>query len=159
VESQPGNGSTFFFTIPVDKKKEEKNEIGKIHVKVVEKRTKNLKILIVEDDKPSEILITIAVDMFVKDLIIAKTGNEAVEASRKNPDIDLVLMDIQLPEMDGYEAIRQIRRFNKKVIIIAQTANVLSGEREKLLEAGCSDYIPKPFSKDSLREIIRKHFN
>jgi CheY-like chemotaxis protein len=68
-------------------------------------------------------------------------------------------MDIQLPELDGYEATRQIREFNKDVVIIAQTANVLSNEREKVINAGCNDYISKPFSKTKLKEIILKHFN
>jgi CheY-like chemotaxis protein len=64
-----------------------------------------------------------------------------------------------MPEMDGYEATRQIRQFNKEVIIIAQTAYGFKGDREKVLEAGCNDYIPKPINKALLKELIKKHFN
>jgi CheY-like chemotaxis protein len=68
-------------------------------------------------------------------------------------------MDIRMPEMDGYEATRQIRRFNKDVIIIAQTAYGLSGDREKAIESGCNDYLSKPIAKDELLGLIEKHFN
>jgi len=68
-------------------------------------------------------------------------------------------MDIRMPEMDGYEATRKIREFNKDVIIIAQTAHALEGDREKSLEAGCDDYISKPIYKNELLEKIEKHFS
>ena len=97
--------------------------------------------------------------IFSKEVLKARTGVEAVEACRNNPDIDLVLMDIQMPEMDGYEATRQIRQFNKEVIIIAQTAYALTGDREKAIEAGCNDYISKPIKKDELLALIQKYFN
>ena len=118
-----------------------------------------LKILIAEDDEASGTLIAIVVKIFGKEIIRVKTGVDAIEACRSNSDIDLVLMDIQMPEMDGYEATRQIRKFNKSVIIIAQTAFGLTGDREKSIEAGCNDYISKPINKDKLKIIIQKHFN
>ena len=68
-------------------------------------------------------------------------------------------MDIKMPEMDGFESTRQIRQFNKEVIIIAQTAFTGSGEREKALEAGCNDFITKPINKTLLKELIKKHFD
>jgi CheY-like chemotaxis protein len=67
-------------------------------------------------------------------------------------------MDIQMPEMNGYEAILQIRDFNTKVVVIAQTAFVLSGDREKALAAGCDDYISKPINKNDLLNLIDKYF-
>ena len=112
-----------------------------------ENQIKDLKILIAEDDETSEMLITMAVKIFSKEVLKVRTGVEAVEACRNNPDIDLVLMDIKMPEMDGYEATRQIRQFNKDVVIIAQTAFALTGDREKAIEAGCNDYISKPIKK------------
>ena len=121
-------------------------------------QNKSLKILIVEDDDNSEILLTIEVKMFGKEVLKARTGVEAVEACRNNPDIDLVLMDIEIPEMDGYEATRQIRLFNKDVVIIAQTAAALLGDREKAIAAGCNDYIAKPFNKTSLTALLKKYF-
>ena len=89
---------------------------------------------------------------------IANSGVEAVETCRNNPDIDLVLMDIQMPGLNGYEATRQIRQFNKDIIIIAQTAFGLIGDREKALEAGCNDYIAKPLDLNLLKKLIRDYF-
>jgi CheY-like chemotaxis protein/PAS domain-containing protein len=151
-------------TIPNDGRKEEKNITGndvfidnnanKTHHEV-----SGLKILIAEDDDASGTLISIVVKRYGKEIIKVRTGVEAVETCRNNADIDLVLMDIQMPEMDGYEATRQIRQFNKDVIIIAQTAFGLTGDREKSIQAGCNDYISKPIGKDKLQALIQEHFN
>ena len=123
-----------------------------------EKPIKNLKILIAEDDEYSELLITLEVKKIGSEVLIARNGFDAVEACRNNPELDLIMMDIEMPGMDGYEAARQIRQFNKDVIIIAQTAYALTGDREKAIAAGCDDYIAKPFSKNSLTELLKKHF-
>jgi hypothetical protein len=123
-----------------------------------ENKMKQLKILIVEDDHGSEMLLETVVKKYSKKVLKAKTGVEAVEACRNNHDIDLVLMDIKMPEMDGYEAARQIRQFNKDLVIVAQTAFALSGDREMAIEAGCNDYIPKPIRKDKLIEVIQKYY-
>ena len=96
--------------------------------------------------------------MFGKEIIKASTGVEAIEACKNNPDIDLVMMDIRMPDMGGYEATRQIRKFNKEVVIIAQTAYGLSGDCEKAIEAGCNDYISKPINKAELLLLIQKYF-
>jgi CheY-like chemotaxis protein len=89
----------------------------------------------------------------------AENGIETISECRKNPDIDLILMDIKMPKLNGYEATRRIREFNKDVIIIAQTAYGLLGDREKAIEAGCNDYIKKPILIDDLLSLIQKHFN
>ncbi|MBL4879843.1 MAG: response regulator, partial [Oleispira sp.] len=93
-----------------------------------------------------------------KEILIARTGKESVEVCRNNPNIDLILMDIQMPEMNGYKATQHIRQFNKDVIIIAQTSYGLSGDKEKALEAGCNDYISKPFNKNELLALLRQYF-
>jgi CheY-like chemotaxis protein len=67
-------------------------------------------------------------------------------------------MDIKMPEMNGYQATREIRKFNKEVIIIAQTAFALIGDREKAIESGCNDYLTKPFDRDVIAEIVKKYF-
>jgi len=160
LESELGKGSTFYFTIPILNSPEEKRVIES-DVKgdgFENNRIKKLKILIAEDDETSAMLLTTAVKIFVKEFINVRTGVEAVEACLNNPDIDLILMDIKMPVMDGYTATRQIRQFNKDVVIIAQTAFGLSGDREKAIEAGCNDYIPKPFNKASLMVIMNKLF-
>ena len=160
LESEPDKGSTFYFTIPYYTEKPVKpitaNLISDQDNKSV---IKKLKILVAEDDETSEILITTVIKAFGKEFLNVKTGVQAVETCSKNPDIDLILMDIQMPVMNGYEATRQIRQFNKDVIIIAQTAYGLTGDREKAIAAGCNDYISKPIRKDDLIGVIKKHFN
>ena len=150
-------------TIPYDGRKEEKsvaeNDVFADNKAKIRHEVSGLKILIAEDDEASGTLISIVVKMYGKEIIKVKTGVEAVETCRNNTDIDLVLMDIQMPEMDGYEATRQIRQFNKDVIIIAQTAFGLTGDREKSIQAGCNDYISKPIGKDKLQALIQEHFN
>jgi CheY-like chemotaxis protein len=160
VESEEGLGSIFYFTIPYNAVSEEKATIEKVvsadHKEV---QAKNLKILIVEDDEISYSVLTKMLQKISKEVLHAITGVQAVEACRNNPDLDLVLMDIRMPNMDGNEATRQIRQFNKDVIIIAQTAYAFSGDKELALEAGCNDYISKPINKTLLFELINKYIN
>jgi len=159
VESEEGKGSTFYFTIPVNTEPEERIVVENIvKADVEESQMKKLKILIVEDDESNLKFITVTVKTFCDKILKAKTGIEAVEACRNNPDIDLIFMDIKMPEMDGYEATRKIRQFNTEVIIIAQTAFALTGDREKAFAAGCNDYISKPIRKDKLKELIQQYF-
>lgn len=157
VESRADKGSVFYFTIPCNAGTEELNMVKDV-MPENEKQIKKLKILIAEDDEYSELLITLEVKKFGSEVLIARTGVDAVEACRNNPELDLIMMDIEMPGMDGYEAVRQIRQFNKDVIIIAQTAYALAGDREKAIAAGCDDYIAKPFYKNSLTELLKKHF-
>jgi CheY-like chemotaxis protein len=117
-----------------------------------------MKILIAEDDDGSAKIIIQALKIISQEVIRVTNGTEAVEACHNNPDIDLVLMDIQMPKMDGYEATRQIRQFNTAVIIIAQTAYAAPGNLENTILAGCNDYIAKPIRRDKLLELIQKYF-
>ncbi|MHB9138051.1 MAG: PAS domain S-box protein [Victivallaceae bacterium] len=158
VESEEGKGSVFYFTIPYNAEPEAKSVIENVvPADGNENPVKSLKILIAEDDENSEKLIEITVKNIGREVLKAGTGVEAVVACRNNPDIDLILMDIAMPEMNGYEATRQIRKFNKDVIIIAQTAYALDGEREKIIEAGCNDYIAKPFKQVALMTLLKKY--
>jgi len=164
VESEEGIGSTFYFTLPYTTEPEEKKAIGKVvpvrdEENQINPEVSGLKILIAEDDEKAEMLISILIKDFSNKVINAWTGNEAIEICRTNPDLDLILMDIQMPVMNGYEATRQIRQFNKDIVIIAQTAFGLSYDREKAIEAGCNDYIAKPINKDELLALIQKYFN
>ena len=164
VESDPedesaAKGSVFRFTIPYINVPEEKSvskNIAKYNVSL--KEIKDLKMLIVEDDEGSALLLEMVLKNFGKEVLKVITGFEAVEACRNNPDIDLVLMDIKMPGMDGHEAVRQIRQFNTNVVIIAQTAYVMTGDREKAIEAGCNDYIAKPIRKAQLLALLKKYF-
>jgi len=158
VESEVGKGSTFYFTLPYQTELEEAENTNIVSVEEAETLLRKLKILIAEDDEVSEMLLETDVEKYSHKVFKAKTGFEAIEVCQSNPDIDLVLMDIRMPGMDGYEATRQIRQFNKDVVIIAQTAYALVGDREKALKVGCSDYISKPIRKDKLAEVMKKYF-
>jgi signal transduction histidine kinase/CheY-like chemotaxis protein len=158
VESEVGYGSTFYFTIPYNLSPSKIIVIKDAFIPdKADNHIKKLKILIAEDDPTSEKLITRMVLKYCKEDLHARTGKEAVDICRNNHDLDFVLMDIQMPDMNGYEATRQIRLFNKDVIIIAQTAFGLTGDKEKSISAGCNDYISKPIDKDSLIGLIKKY--
>ncbi len=160
VESQEGKGSVFSFSLPFFDEPEEKTVIKNvIPSECADNPVKKLKILIAEDDNISEKLIALAIKKLAKEILKVRTGIEAVEACRNNPDLDLVLMDIRMPFLDGLEATRQIRQFNKDVIIIAQTAYAFAGDKEKAIESGCTDYISKPINKTLLNELIKKYVN
>ena len=95
--------------------------------------------------------------VFESQIILAAPGLEAIKTSQNNPDIDLVLMEIKMQGLDGYEATRQIREFNKEVVIIAQTAFALDGYRHKAINAGCNFYILKPISREALLDLISQY--
>lgn len=90
-------------------------------------------------------------------VIPAVDGKEALEMLQKNPDVDIVLMDMMMPEMDGYETISRIRESNqwKRLPVIAVTAKAMTGDREKCIQAGASDYISKPVDLDQLVSLLR----
>lgn len=160
VESDLGKGSVFYFSIPYHRHYFEGNNV--VIPEPAESEILNisgLKVLVAEDDMVSNQLITALISSFTREVLRVKTGYEALEACRINPDIDLVLMDIQMPEMDGYEATKLIREFNKEVVIIAQTALGLKGERNKALEAGCTDYLAKPITYQDFSDLIKKYFD
>ncbi len=160
VESELAKGSSFYFSIPYNIEKGEENIDQKVVPRDSEKYLmKNLKILIADDDEISNKLVSLTVKDYCKEIIETKNGVEAVKICQQNPDLDLVLMDIQMPDMNGHEATRHIREFNNKVTIIAQTAFGLSGDREKAINAGCNDYITKPINRSELNTIIQKHIN
>jgi CheY-like chemotaxis protein len=158
VESTKNQGSVFYFTIPSPLPKEEKKQ-DKAGVKVIGKdlSKKKLTVLLVEDDDIATKLISIIIKELSSNTLIAKTGIEAIELCRSNLEIDLVLMDIFLPEMNGFETTQQIRQFNKDIVIIAQTTNVHSMARKMSIAAGCNDYIAKPYSKEALVDLIKKN--
>ncbi len=159
VESIVGEGSKFYFTIPVDLSTKQKPEIKIIDEGFPEiDKLKKLKILVVEDDEMSEMLFKITLKSIAPEIFIANTGLEAVEVCRNNTDLDLILMDIKMPVMNGYEATKEIRSFNKEVIIIAQTAYAMDGDREKAIEVGCNDHISKPINNQKLLELIDHYF-
>ena len=158
VESEEGKGSCFYFTLPYKTDPFLENIELQLASSATNEKVKYLKILIAEDDEVSEMLIDSLVKSFGKEILKARTGVEAIEICYDNPDIDLIMMDILMPVMGGYEATRKIREFNKTVIIIAQTAYALAGDRENAIASGCNDYISKPINKTELLALIQEHF-
>lgn len=160
AESEEGKGTTFHFTIPcknippnpIHPQFETSNDNSLA-------KGKPINILIAEDEEELAKLLTLILGKIANHIVVVGTGLEAVEVCRTNPDINIVLMDIKMPEMDGLEATRQIRQFNKELIIIAQTAYAMTGDHEKALAAGCNDYIAKPIRHETLKHMLQKYFN
>lgn len=117
----------------------------------------NKKVLVVDDDVRNLFALTTAFERYNIHTITAESGQEAMNILVDNKDIDIVLMDIMMPEMDGYETTQKIRREHKNAAlpIIAVTAKAMKGDREKCLEAGASDYITKPVKIDQLLSLMR----
>ena len=127
--------------------------------KTSEEKTTQKVILIVEDDETSFMLLQAYLAPWNYKLLYALNGKHAIELFLENPETSLILMDLKMPVMDGYEATRQIRAFNKSIPVIAQTAYALSGDSEKAMKAGCDDYITKPIKKEELIRKVEKWLN
>jgi CheY-like chemotaxis protein len=111
---------------------------------------KGKKILIVEDDQSSRLYLNKILEKAGVRIVNAADGEEAVDIALSDPEIELILMDIQLPVMDGYAALAKIREHRKDVIVIAQTAYGLLGDKERILNSGFNDYVIKPILAPNL---------
>lgn len=109
-------------------------------------------VLLAEDDRRNIFALSSVLEMFEMKIILAGNGKEAVRLLEENPGVDIILMDIMMPEMDGFEAIKIIRKDQrfKSLPIIALTAKAMQGDREKCIEAGANDYQSKPVDVDKL---------
>ncbi len=126
---------------------------------VQEKKTYRLKILIVDDSNQIRFVLGAMLEIYSSEIIFAKDGKEAVSVIENNPDIDLILMDVYMHNMDGFEASRRIRQINKKVIIFVMTATAISELIEDFSGTFINDYFPKPFNSEYLDQLIVKHFD
>ncbi|GHH99231.1 ATP-binding protein [Neobacillus kokaensis] len=175
VSSMKGKGSTFTLYLPYvqpgykmrDQAAYEEAAIslyenhGDTNEDPIKQRTKsnlkNKKILIVDDDIRNVYALTVALEMYEMEIIVAENGREGLMVLEDNPDTDLILMDIMMPEMDGFEAMRQIRSLTKfkTIPIIALTAKAMRRSREECLEAGATDYISKPINVEQLLSLMQ----
>jgi signal transduction histidine kinase/ActR/RegA family two-component response regulator len=155
MESEQGKGSKFFFTIPYEPVYEDDSSRKKKTDGI--KNLHELTILVAEDDELNYIYIKEIFKGTGAELLHAVNGREAVEICRNNDKIGILLIDIKMPVMNGYEAIKQIREFRPDLPIIAQTAFALSNEMLKAFNAGSNDYISKPFKKEQLLALISKY--
>ena len=159
VDSEEGKGSTFFLKIPYkpNEAKEKTKAMDKLE-KATDLQSKQSKvILIAEDEDMNYLMLT---KMLKKNNLIfihAKNGQETIDLFKQNPQTDLILMDIKMPVLNGMDATREIRKFDKKVPIIAQTAHAFTGEKEKILDSGCTDYISKPIEREVLLQMVNKY--
>ena len=115
------------------------------------------KVLVVDDDARNIFALTTVLENQEMEVLSATNGRQAIEIINATPDLSVVLMDIMMPEMDGYETMREIRkdpRF-RTLPILSLTAKAMKGDREKCLEAGASDYIAKPVNTDQLLSLLR----
>lgn len=154
LSSEEGKGSTFYFTLPFRQKLNELiTNTPQMDIKSIDLTGKRL--LIVDDDDLNYLLLQKLLQGSGAKIIRAESGKESVAMAGKN--IDLVLMDMQMPGMNGYDATRLIKASLPQMPVIAQTASVLYFDREKCLEAGCDDYIQKPILRNILFQTIAKH--
>jgi signal transduction histidine kinase/ActR/RegA family two-component response regulator len=147
LDSHPGKGSTFYFTLPYEANNNSQAEPSNKSIEISKDQLKGKTILIAEDVLGNyQLLKAFLSDSDVR-ILWAQTGVEALDLFSKNRNIDIILMDIQLPIMNGLKALQQIRQLDKTVPIIVNSAFFMNEEREKSFAAGCSDYISKPIRK------------
>lgn len=156
LESKEGEGSTFSFSIPVNTKKKHSNSELNQSNEVLPNEPGQL-VLIVEDDTTNYYLTKELLEINNFKTLRAENGKQAVNICQSRSDIDLILMDLKMPVMDGLVATSKIRSFNREIPIIALTAYALSGDKDKAIEAGCNDYVAKPISPSKLLVTIREN--
>ncbi len=155
IESEPNKGSTFYFTIPYLKVAEDDIILKKDQKENIYNWA-NKSILVAEDEESNFLFMEMLLSKTNVNILRAQDGKEAVEIFQKN-NIDLILMDIKMPKMDGLEATRRIRKIDKDIVIIAQTAYAMENDEKISIKAGCNDYIAKPIRKPKLLELINKY--
>jgi CheY-like chemotaxis protein len=135
-------------------------DINKVTIKKIKKQNKfnfkNIDVLIVEDIEYNFELLREMLLNTKCNIYWASNGVECLKYM-KNKRYDIILLDIRMPVMDGYETIKRIRKIDKNIPVIAQTAYAISNDKDKLIQLGCSDYISKPIKKDELYSIISKY--
>lgn len=155
LSSRPGSGTSFCFTIPytpiaaeepipAEQNRNARSDYGTFNVLAADDDTISLKLL-------EKILVPLG-----GKVITAVSGAQAVELCRKHHDLKIIFMDVRMSGTDGLTATSEIRKFNRDVIIIAQTANALPGDRDAALKAGCDDYVAKPLNKDKITSVLDK---
>ena len=157
AESEPGTGSTFYFKISLSQGFEEEDEMEEVTVNIDELANKDFSVLIVEDDDTNLLLFKRILSGTKAKIYSAMNGQEAIDVFEKNPGIDVILMDLKMPVVNGFEATRRIKKISPDTPVIAQTAYAFSNDAKEALDAGCDDYISKPIEIDKLFQKILRH--
>jgi PAS domain S-box-containing protein len=163
VDSAEGEGSDFYITIPA--RAEASQPASAEQTAAFDQDTaqssgpgRALAVLIAEDDELSYLVLKRALENRAATVYRAENGKAAVQQVREHPQLDLVMMDIRMPEMNGLEATRQIRTFDADIPIFAQTAYAVEGDQQAAMEAGCSDYLAKPVNLEVLLSKLSEYF-
>jgi HAMP domain-containing protein/signal transduction histidine kinase/CheY-like chemotaxis protein len=165
VESSPGMGSTFTLYLPmryqtVEGVFETRETEPDVEIPKLPKDADftNKKVLLIDDDMRNIFAITVILERRGMEVIYADNGRAGIEKLKENPDVDMILMDVMMPEMGGIEATQEIRKMEefKNLPIITLTAKAMKGDREKCIEAGATDYITKPVDTDNLLSLMLK---
>lgn len=156
IESEIEKGTTFYFSIPIDIE-ERKAEITEVKAKKVRTDLSKFRILVAEDTESNFKLVEQILRKTKVEILWAKDGVEAVEFCKSSEKIDMILMDMKMPNMNGYEATQEIKKINKEIPIIAITAYALQDDESKAFTSGCDDYIAKPIRARELMDCIHKH--
>lgn len=163
VESEENKGTAFYFTVPFEKREggnktkseNENNEYGVVR----RYNWADKKILVAEDEEMNFLYLNEVLKATKAKIVWMQNGKLAVEEFKAKPhEYDLVLMDIKMPKMDGYEATKAIKEIDKNTPVIVQTAYAMKSEREKGFAAGCNEYLEKPVKQDLLFQLIEKYF-
>jgi PAS domain S-box-containing protein len=157
LTSNLGEGSVFYFTIPYHKVSLNVKSKEEVFGKQKSDLEKTITILVAEDETTNFKLLAHYLSNDNIAVLQAANGSEAVEICKKNKQIDLVLMDLKMPVMDGFEATKRIKEFRPDLPVIAQTAYERDVDKTKAISYGCSDFITKPFKKEELLTIIQKY--
>ncbi|SDW97976.1 Signal transduction histidine kinase [Lutibacter oricola] len=156
LKSEPNKGSTFYVRIPNSNKNESPITPPKSAGKLPKKTISTLKIIIAEDDSTTYYFLKELLKDVTETLHYAKDGIEAVELAKKHPETDLILMDIKMPHLNGFEATQKIRTFNKDVYIIGHTAFTQENYKRKVIDVGCNAYIAKPINRKKLFNLLQE---
>ena len=160
LQSEVGKGTSFTVSLPIPttarNNEPPKYELHNTNNKLL---NQNLKLLVAEDDPVSVELLKLLLKDIATEILVANNGQEALQTVKAHTDIDLILMDIKMPIIDGFTTTSKIREFNKSVKIIAQSAFAQPEDIRRAKDAGCNDFILKPIAKAQLYESIKQLFN
>jgi len=156
VTSEKNKGSTFFITLPIDLIST-KSDHQKMKESIIMKFNKESLVLIVEDEYSNALYLETILNQMNLKTITVISGKVAIDICKNNKSIDLVLMDIRLPDITGYIATQEIKKIRKNLIVIAQTSYAMKSNMEEAFSSGCDDYISKPIRKEDLFNLLQKY--
>jgi CheY-like chemotaxis protein len=158
VESELNKGSTFYFTLPVQEDKIEKDNKSEDKAITMGKNFSGKTILIAEDEQSNFDFLKILLTRMDIKVLWAKDGLEAVKLCETDPSINLVLMDIKMPRLNGYDATKLIKSKRPDLPIVAQTAYAMISDQQEAEQSGCDEYLSKPLKINQIIEILEKYF-